>query len=402
VYPVASRDYYDFINLVRADWGSNYTVEGAWCFFTPDSIIETPLEELRGQLERLGINYACSWGGWVDPRRDPKRIGFGAEVLSDYWADYRLRLRQAAEKFHQARPGIKVLIYYDTQRDTHENAGELYPDSLLTDARGQHLSTEWGGQYSLTWSMVATVDNTFGQAMLGVVDAYLDEIGADGLYWDEMENVAYGYPLLTYSQWDGHSCLLDPQTCTIKAKVGITTLLGEGHRLAVIDRVRAKGSTLMGNGPTTTRALLARQVQRMVEIQHNDYWCYEGHLDSPLGYASSRKDFGNVTRALQMATLLVGTARDYEYDLPRYLFPFTPLELHHGYLLGKERIITRHSGRYGWPDEEVPGTLRCFDRDGKLRDTQAVTAGPGEKRVPVELAEGEVAVLERDSPGESH
>jgi hypothetical protein len=163
----------------------------------------------------------------------------------------------------------------------------------------------------------------------------------------------------------------------------------------VIDRVRAKGGTLMGNGPTTTRALLARQVQRMVEIQHNDYWCYEGHLDSPLGYASSRKDFGNVTRALQMATLLVGTARDYDYDISRYLFPFTPVELHHGYLLGKERIVTRHSGRYGWPGETVPCTLRYFDRDGKLRDTQAVTAGPGEQRVPVELAGGEVAVLER-------
>ena len=33
VYPVASGDYYDFINLVRQDWGSNYTVEGAWAFF---------------------------------------------------------------------------------------------------------------------------------------------------------------------------------------------------------------------------------------------------------------------------------------------------------------------------------------------------------------------------------
>ena len=78
----------------------------------------------------------------------------------------------------------------------------------------------------------------------------------------------------------------------------MTTLLGEGHRLGVIDRVRAKGGTLMGNGPTATRKLLAKKVQRMVEIQHNDTWCYEGNLDSPLGYASSRMDFGNWTRAM--------------------------------------------------------------------------------------------------------
>jgi hypothetical protein len=395
VYPVASVDYYDFINVVRQDWGANYTVEGAWCFFTPDMILDAPPDELSRQLDRLGVNYACSWGGWVDPKRDPKRIGFGAEVLSDYWADYRNRLRRATAKLHEVKPGLKVLIYYDTQRDTHEDAGDLYPDSKLTNVKGEHLSTNWSGQYSLTWSMVATAENSFGKAMLGVIDACMDEIGADGLYWDEMENVAYGYPLVTYSQWDGHSCLLDPKTYTVQAKVGLTTLLGERHRLAVMDKVRAKGGTLMGNGPTTTRALLAKHVQRMVEIQHNDYWCYEGNLDTPLGYASSRKDFGNVTRALGMATLLVGTARDYEYEVPRYLFPFTPVELHHGYLLGKERIVTTHSGRYGWPEGTAECTLRYFDKDGKLRETTQVTAGAGDGRARVDLDEGEVAVLER-------
>jgi len=395
VYPVASADYYDFINLVRQDWDANYTVEGAWCFFTPDMIVEAPLEDLRSQLTRLGIHYSCSWGGWVDGKHDPKRIGFGAEVLSDYWADYRGRLRQATAKLHAADPDLKVLLYYDTQRDTSADAGALYPDSKLTNAKGEHLSTNWSGQYSLTWSMVATAENSFGKALLGVVDAYMDEIGADGLYWDEMENVAYGYPLVTCSQWDGYSCLLDPKTYTIQAKIGLTTLLGEGHRLAVIDKVRAKGGTLMGNGPTTTRALLAKRVQRMVEIQHNDYWCHEGNLDSPLGYASSRRDFGNVTRALGMATLLVGTARDYEYDLSRYLFPFTPVELHHGYLLGKERLVTTHSGRYGWPEGTREATLRHFGADGKLRETKHMTAEEADGRVNLEVKEGEVAVLER-------
>src|SRR5690606_10820305 len=28
VYPVASQDYFDFVNVVREDWGANYTVEG--------------------------------------------------------------------------------------------------------------------------------------------------------------------------------------------------------------------------------------------------------------------------------------------------------------------------------------------------------------------------------------
>ena len=33
-----------------------------------------------------------------------------------------------------------------------------------------------------------------------------------------------------------------------------------------------------------------------------------------------------------------------------HTFPFTPVELHEGYILGKERIITKVSGLYGWGD----------------------------------------------------
>ncbi len=395
VYPVASRDYYDFINLVRTDWGANYTVEGAWCFFGPDQILQMPLADLRKNLERLGVRYACSWGGWVDGKHDPKRIGFGTDVLSDYWADYRSRLKQATAKLHQARPDVKVLIYYDSQRDTYADAGARYPDSWLTNANGAHDSTEWGGEYSLTWSMFATLTNSYGKAMLKVADAYLDEIGANGLYWDEMEGVDFGRPLLTYSQPDGRSCLLDPKTYTVKQQVGVTTLLGADHRAAVVERVRAKGGFVMGNGPTAVRKLLDLHVQRMVEIQHNDTWCYEGNLDSPLGYGSSELEFSNVTRALAMATLLVGTRLDYPSEFSRYAFPFTPIELHHGYLLGKERIIMMHSGAYAWPGETVKCTVRYFDRNGQIRRTEDPQTASEKQRVKVDLAEGEAAIIER-------
>ncbi|NUP98455.1 MAG: hypothetical protein HUU35_01235 [Armatimonadetes bacterium] len=394
IYPVASPEYYDFINLVRQDWGSNYTTEGAWIFFGPDEILDTPLADLRAQLDRLGVNRACSWGGWVDFKADRKRIGFGTEVCSDYWADYRHRLKEATAKLHEARPGIKVLIYYDTQRDTYADAGSRYPDSKLTNLRGEHLSTDWSKVYSLTWSMVATADNSFGKALLETVDCYMDEIGADGVYWDEMEGVGYGAPLLTYDQPDGFSCILDPKTYTVQREVGNTILLGEGHRLAVIDKVRAKGGTLMGNGPSGTRALLERQVQRMVEIQHNEYWSYQGHLGSPLGYGSGRMDFGNVVRGLQLGCFLVGTRRTYEHDISKHLFPFTPIELHYGYLLGRERIVTLHSGAYGWVGETVPCTVRIYDKDGKERQVSEAVAAPNQK-VKVDLQPGEVAVIVR-------
>jgi hypothetical protein len=395
VYPVASSDYFDFINLVRTDWGSNYTVEGPWTFFSPDTILATPVEKIREQFQRLGIRYACYCGGWVDYKYDRKKIGFGTGVMDPYWADFRGRLREAAAKIREASPGCKVLVYYDSQRDTSDGGHERFRDSWLTDVKGRQLSTEWSGLYSLTWSVVATPGNSFGRAMLEVADRYLDEIKSDGLYWDEMEATGYGAPLITHSIPDGYSCLLDKKSYTIDHEVGITTLLGEGHRMAVIDRVRAKGGTLMGNGPCATRKLLAKKPQRMVEIQHNDTWAYEGNLDSPLGYASSRMDFGNWTRALKMATLLVGTRYNYEHEISPYVFPFTPIELHAGYLLGRERIIATHAGNYGWPGERCLAQVRHFNKDGKLTGRDFTTTIAKEAHTVVELAEGEAVVLER-------
>ncbi len=73
VWPVAGPDYYDFVNLVRQDWGVNITVDGAWTFFSPDAILATPVERIRRQFQRLGIRYACYCGGWIDPRADRPR-----------------------------------------------------------------------------------------------------------------------------------------------------------------------------------------------------------------------------------------------------------------------------------------------------------------------------------------
>lgn len=393
VYPVASNDYYDFINLVRQDWGSNYTVEGAWTFFDPDSIIATPVETIREQFARLGIKRACSGGGWVDRQHDPKRIGFGSGVLEDYWANYRYRLRLASEKIHQAAPDCRVYLYFDTQRDTSEGGHERFADSWLSNEKGNQLATEWGGKYSLTRSVVATDTNSFGKTMLAAVDRYIEEMKSDGLYWDEMEGTGYGEPLVAYNIPDGFSCELDPKTFTIKREIGINTIMGEAHRIAVINRVRELGGDIMGNGATATKKILALHPQRMIEIQHNEYWNYQGNLQSPLGYAGSRPDFGNWIRALNMATLLVGTRYDYTYDLQRFVFPFTPIELHPGYMLGEERIIATHNGNYGWPGKKNIIQIRYLDTSGKLSERDFPTRVGSEARTRIEVGKDEAVVL---------
>lgn len=395
VYPVASQDYFDFINLVRQDWGSNFTVEGAWWWgFDPNAVLAMPLEELRAKLNRQGIRYATIGGGWVDRTKDPKRIGFGTGVMDSYWDDYRRRVREAGEKLRQAVPGLKVMAYYDSQRDTSEGGHERFKDSWLTNMQGQQLSTEWSGLYSLTYSTVATLDNSYGKAMLETARRYMDEMKLDGIYWDEMENVGYNAPLLTYNIPDGHSAIIDPQTYTIQREVGNTALLGEGHRLAVIDIVQKRGGVLLGNGPAGTKDLLRTGVQRMVESQHNDYWTYEGHLGTPLGYISGYTKWENYRRVLSMAALPVAIGITQDHDISRHLFPFTPIELHYGYMLGKERIITLHDGNFGW-DGKFRYRLWVYDGAGKTVNANPVWQD-GENRVPIQVPENGVVVMERE------
>jgi hypothetical protein len=46
------------------------------------------------------------------------------------------------------------------------------------------------------------------------------------------------------------------------------------------------------------------------------------------------------------------------------MFPITPVELHEGYIIGKERIITNRSGVFGW-DDSSQHEVHVFDETGR-------------------------------------
>ena len=60
------------------------------------------------------------------------------------------------------------------------------------------------------------------------------------------------------------------------------------------------------------------------------------------------------------------------------MFPFTPVELHAGWVIGKERTITAKSGTYFWNHKEKPVVL-LFDLKGKAKnpDAQITPKGKG-------------------------
>src|SRR6185369_2210713 len=84
-----------------------------------------------------------------------------------------------------------------------------------------------------------------------------------------------------------------------------------------------------------------------------------------------------------------------EFGPLTHMFPFTPVELHSGWILGKERLITCVSGRFPWPYERRPRVTQ-YDSRGRMRTANATVARVGSGwRITIQLRDWwEVAVIE--------
>jgi hypothetical protein len=390
VYPLATRSYWDFINTVRSEWQVNHMVPGSFIWFTPEAILATPPDRLRDALARQHTSIAAMLGGWVDPSRTerPPLIGFGTAVLGDAFADYRQRIQRAVRRLKEASPGVRVLLYFDAQRDSSPDAVRRYADSLLRDVDRRPERVEWSGRYSTTWGMVPTVENGFGRAM-GDVARKMRDLGGDGLYWDEMDGVDFRAPRVTTSAWDGRSCALGDDAAVV-AKLGLVNLLSEAVKLRYADT-----GFVLGNVPPTTRRFMQRPDVRMVETHLSDFGSM-AHLTTPLAYIGQRADYAMVRAKIDEGLLTAGVRIDYEHDIIARMFPFTPEYIQPGTLRGRERIITTASGTHGW--RRCTGEVRAFRYDAAGRehvaDWRVKRTRGGGTFVRVRLQPGEAAIAE--------
>jgi len=52
------------------------------------------------------------------------------------------------------------------------------------------------------------------------------------------------------------------------------------------------------------------------------------------------------------------------HHLARYMYPITPLELGEGFVIDRERIVTKRSGLFGW-DDAARHEVHVFDHEGR-------------------------------------
>jgi hypothetical protein len=238
----------------------------------------------------------------------------------------------------------------------------------------------------------------------------LDEIGADGLYWDEIAGGFAGQA--DYAHPDPHTYLLDPKTGAILRPAGATDLAAQPFKLALMKAFLDRKATIVGNGPPTNMTEQQVHFTRFTEtdIPHHVGLATKTWLYTPVSYAGwstytkpkvSETDFlGDIKEKLWNANLYLYSAPMFyplftRENLATYQYPITVLGLDEGVIVGQERIITLRPGRLGWPGQKWTGELILFDPEQRVVERRHVTSA-SDGLVAVDLKPEQAAVIVAD------
>ncbi len=420
IYATDTPNVFDLVNLLRDDWLEPFTIEGGINFFEPDAILAYDDDELRAHLELLNINIMMSQGGWVDRKlliAGTKNLGHGPIVTSDVYADYRRRLKAAIEKLRRVRPGVKCLVYLDTWLVTGDDLVKQWGASIWTRKDGQPLQNSFSEAWNTHIALVVpTLENSVGRELLEKIPTlYLDEIGADGMYWDEMSRVFGGSGWVSgradYAHPDGHTFEIDRATGEVVAECGAAELASLPFKQALLHAFLDRGATVIANTTPTTLTETREQFTRFNEtsIPHHPGTIYKAWTYTPVSYAGysvyhapgvgEQEFLADIRDKLWDANLYLFSSHIFYHlftheNLATYQYPITPVELDWGLVIGRERIITLRSGRFRWPQGRT-GELLIFDEQQRIAERKPVRAGP-EGFIEVRLGEGQAAVIVKD------
>jgi len=448
LYP-GSPDYFDFINALRRDWDVNYPVLGPFDFFDVRPL-QTPEGRERAKellaRKRLKLFALVPWfeyyNGWPYSRDE-----------------YRALMAEGMRFLREVVPEARCLACVETNLvpvplsffgDTipkegwpigRENGGQYgqaatpamtaridaspWRDSCIRDAEGNARLDCWYVQHyqdkpALNLMVYPEVGNYRHGHALEQLAWLLEEVGFDGVYIDQF-SMAYnvGVDRYTCERWDGRTVTLDAGGRVVE-KVADLGLVSAPARREWVEFVLSQGKIVVCNSHPVVEALQSLRTFRFMETQGYDplggegppyQWTLaKGQLHSPIGLGhsfpgSAGADFfvRTVIAHLRFGLLYYCYSTDFppdgerggEYGPINEMFPFTPRELHEGWVLGEERLITCVSGEFPWPHEREPKVLQ-FDRRGRERPAEAAVKREGEGyRVTIKLRDWwEIAVVE--------
>lgn len=408
VYPTASGDYYDFLNVVRSEEGLNITrVDGSFSFAPRDKLLTREFVENRGLAY---VSLPCLANVIDVPGLDIE----GFEFLD--MPKERERLRKNFRQYREEFPHLKTMFHIAHPLYATDKPDEKFPDSRIIGSDGRQ--TAYGGRdntkyYSkyfepeqvkqgYRWfAFYPTMKNSFGKAMLEGVDMMLgDEIGCTGMFADGYTHSYGGW--YTYDRWDGHTVEIDPKTKTVKRKMGAVNLLAQDALIETIRRVNATGGVLIANSYVGTRTICKEPFIYCLETSRDSIVAHLYLAPTIIGLGDPHRInneldlYNDIRDKLKWGALYFyyGEKEVTHKTVTSEMFPITAQHWRRGYVKGLERLITIHSGVYGWRDHRNLHFAYLYDKEGKPAPCGFLTTvDDGGVRTEIKLGENETAVL---------
>ncbi|MCD6361066.1 MAG: hypothetical protein J7M38_09395, partial [Armatimonadetes bacterium] len=355
IVPLAGTDFWDFVNAARRLRDANFTLPNQFAFL---SVREHDEDFLRRFMEHKTPDLVCASIGY------PRYKGMYAHGTAFQHVDLSLYARHD-ERIRQMFPNVKTSVYFHCFLDVIDGGETTYADARTLRPDGSQAT--YGKPYDKIF--FPTLENTFGRDIARNMDMIFDVCKADGVYWDELAYSAYQYH---YGEpWDGCSGDIDPSTHKLRRLKTSVTLISQPWRVRELKRCLARGP-FIANGQPHTRTVARLKFQRFVETASISN-CLRAVLYSPiaLGDHISEKTGQDAYRWMLKA-LNYGCVYNWYSEsvktayptLASHMFPITPMELHEGYIIGQERIVTNRSGYFGWGDTSQH-EVHVYDETGR-------------------------------------
>ena len=454
IYPQKSCDYYDFINRVRRDWGVNRTIRGPMIFRVDPDLARfgcrakiacvPPWHRYANGTQLSDEAFAEEVRKKID---DARRLFPGIQLLgmietnlvpfdaSDpVWAEY-LPLTFGDRSHPKSRYGIFISDEATKMLDEAlVKRGINLSDSILRNERGQAMVDSYyiyGKIPAVNLMVQPEMGNHRFETFLEQIDFLLDTCGFDGIYIDQFQpSVRDGF---RDDRWDGYTVEL-AQDGTIARKRYSYLITGATAREAILRHITDRGKPVLTNGQPTSQEERDTGVLAFQEMENDPIdplrfldgkppefaWEVRSHLGCPIALGLRPVRFqpaseeptlwpeiivkGMIT-ALRNGVLYYYYGTDMVpsgqepaagcYEIANLMFPFTPRELHEGWLYGEERLIAAVSGTYTVHGSGRPDVFR-FDKRGVpvTENLPTVTGEPGKWQVEVALDDwNEIAIV---------
>ncbi len=327
--------------------------------------------------------------------------------------------------------------FTDRQMELISDLKLRWQDCLLTTSDGRYVYEVYYPAKTFPMMAIAVYaapGNDQMEYWLDQARFMIEEVGMDGVYIDQFSLAFNDLQRYSYDRWDGLTVDIDPATGKITRRYTDGAFVGVGARKAFIEYVLSRGGVVVANTHCAAEELQRYPIFRFMETEWAfdplefdlgeepplcEYIC-KGQLDSPIafGYRPDRlgeEGLQNYTEIIMRSAITYlrhgllyyhyGTEipengpGSGEYHPINHMFPLTPVELHEGWILGKERMVSCISVETMWEGGDRP-SVHIFDLTGREKDPKGqyqIKGGKGEWHVELKLDDWrEIAVVETE------